>query len=53
VPNFVGGGLPRADQGDRDYYCCTMMTLFKPWRQGSDLKGKLDSWDDAFTSTKF
>ena len=24
VPNFVGGDLPRSDQGDRDYYCCTM-----------------------------
>ncbi|KAJ7248014.1 hypothetical protein C8J57DRAFT_1438014 [Mycena rebaudengoi] len=30
VPNFAGGALPRADQGDRDYYCCTMITLFKP-----------------------
>ncbi|KAJ7939451.1 hypothetical protein B0H13DRAFT_1587158 [Mycena leptocephala] len=31
VPHFAGGGLPRADQGDRDHYCCTMMTLLRPW----------------------
>ena len=38
VPNFIGGTLPRCDQGDRDYYCSTMLTLFKPWRTGYDLK---------------
>jgi hypothetical protein len=54
VPNFAGGGgLPRADQEDRVYYCCTMITLFKPWREGIDLKGKLDSWDNIFNVTKF
>ena len=30
VPNFVGGGLPQCDQGDQEYYCSTMLTLFKP-----------------------
>ena len=34
VPNFVGGPLPICDQGDREYYCATMLTLFKPWRSG-------------------
>jgi hypothetical protein len=53
VPNFAGGGLPRADQGDRDFYCCSMMTLFVPWRKGTDIKGDLDSWDDVFMATKF
>ncbi|KAJ7112379.1 hypothetical protein C8R44DRAFT_577971, partial [Mycena epipterygia] len=24
VPNFVGGSFPRVDQGDREFYCCTM-----------------------------
>ena len=38
VPNFVGGSLPRCDRGDREYYCATMLTLFKPWRNGKDLK---------------
>jgi len=28
VPNIVGGPLPRFDQGDQEYYCCTMLTLF-------------------------
>jgi len=38
VPNFIGGTLPRCDQGDREYYCSTMLALFKPWRTGNDLK---------------
>jgi hypothetical protein len=38
VPNFIRGTLPRCDQGDREYYCLTMLTLFKPWRFGTDLK---------------
>ncbi|KAF7969378.1 hypothetical protein HWV62_27468 [Athelia sp. TMB] len=41
VPNFIGGHLPRCDKGDREYYCATMLTLFKPWRAGNE-------WDDAF-----
>jgi hypothetical protein len=31
VPNFLGGSLPRCDQGNREYYCLTMLTLFKTW----------------------
>src|SRR5882762_2564553 len=40
ISNFVGGSLPRCDKGDREYYCTTMLTLFKPWRHGQDLKKK-------------
>ncbi|KAJ7914030.1 hypothetical protein B0H13DRAFT_1519483, partial [Mycena leptocephala] len=32
IPNFIGGAIPRADKGDREYYCMSIMTLFKPWR---------------------
>jgi len=53
VPNFVGGALPRADQGDREYYCMTMLTLFKPWRQGNDLKDANENWDSAFVNHNF
>ena len=53
VPNFVGGSLPRRDRGDRDYYCTTMLTLFKPWRSGKDLKDEAESWDQAFTDHEF
>ena len=53
VPNFVGGSLPRCDQGDREYYCATMLTLFKPWRHGKDLKNEDQSWDDVFSDHKF
>jgi hypothetical protein len=57
VPNFIGGTLPRCDQGDHEYYCSTMLTLFKPWRTGHDLKmlmklGNKHSINIFFTSTK-
>ena len=53
VPNFIGGAIPRSDCGDREYYCLTMLTFFKPWRTGKDLKSEDQSWDDAFTSQMF
>ncbi|KAJ7799728.1 hypothetical protein B0H13DRAFT_1573320, partial [Mycena leptocephala] len=53
VPNFGGGGLPRMDQGDREYYCLTILTLFKPWRSRTDLKNHVDSWDETFCEHKF
>ena len=27
IPNFIGATLPCCDQGDRNYYCSTMLTL--------------------------
>ncbi|KAJ7229539.1 hypothetical protein B0H12DRAFT_1029993 [Mycena haematopus] len=53
VPNFLGGSLPRKDQGDREFYCRTMLTFFKPWRRGADLKTVHDSWHEAFTDYAF
>ena len=54
VPNFIGANLPRCDQGDREYYCCTMLTLFKPWQKGHDLKESVQtSWDDTFNKHEF
>ncbi|KAF7977176.1 hypothetical protein HWV62_4617 [Athelia sp. TMB] len=53
VPNFMGGNLPRCDKGDREEYCSTMLTLFKPWRSGADLKSEPESWDDAFHKHEF
>ena len=53
VLNFVGGSLPRCDQGDREYYCATMLTLFKPWRSGKCLKKEDQSFDEAFNSFNF
>jgi PIF1-like helicase len=53
VPNFIGGTLPRCDQGDREYYCSTMLTLFKPWRTGYDLKGTNEKWEHAFDNYNF
>ena len=53
IPNFVGNTLPCHDQGDREYYCSAMLTLFKPWRSGLDLCYQLESWDEAFLSHNF
>ncbi|TFK60229.1 hypothetical protein BDN72DRAFT_779679 [Pluteus cervinus] len=53
IPNFVGGTIPRADQGDYEYYCTTMLTLFHPWRSGSDLKNDVDSWNESFRKHTF
>ncbi|EJD35468.1 hypothetical protein AURDEDRAFT_75282 [Auricularia subglabra TFB-10046 SS5] len=53
IPNFVGGSLPRRDAGDREYYCCTMLTLFKPWRAGTDLKHADELWDCIFEQHPF
>ena len=53
VPTFLGRPVPREDKGDRKYYACTMLTLFKPWWMGKDLKSNDDTWNDAFVSHSF
>jgi hypothetical protein len=53
VSNFIGGVIPRSDCGDREYYCSTMLTFFKPWRTGKNLKFEEQSWDDAFRTHMF
>ena len=53
IPNFIGNTLPRHDQGDHEYYCSTMLALFKPWRNGLDLRTKFNSWDETFMSHGF
>ncbi|PPQ73943.1 hypothetical protein CVT24_012551 [Panaeolus cyanescens] len=53
VPNFRGPPLPRRDEGDYDEYCSTMLTLFKPWRTGVDLKPAVMGWPEAFENHEF
>ncbi|KAJ7801806.1 hypothetical protein B0H14DRAFT_2386111 [Mycena olivaceomarginata] len=53
IPNFIGGSLPRADKGDRSFYCTTMLTLFKPWRSPANLKDEVSTWDQAFKEYDF
>ncbi|KDR72198.1 hypothetical protein GALMADRAFT_74037, partial [Galerina marginata CBS 339.88] len=53
VPNFLGGGLPRSDEGDREFYCSTMLTLFKPFRHGTEVIGANNNWDTTFTEHVF
>lgn len=52
VPNFMGGLLPRQVEGS-DEYEKVMLTLFKPWRQGTDLKNIGELWGTAFARTLF
>jgi len=53
VLNFVGGAILRSDHGDGEYYCSIMLTLFKLWWTGKDLKSEDQSWDDAFRMHMF
>ncbi|KAF8235498.1 hypothetical protein L208DRAFT_1256778 [Tricholoma matsutake] len=53
IPNLIGSTLPRSDQGDQEYYCSAMLTLFKPWHTGHDLKQDDELWNDAFTAYNF
>jgi hypothetical protein len=53
VPNMVGGALPRPDRGNREDYCVAMLTLFKPWRTGVDLKEPLQTWSECFGTHEF
>ena len=41
------------DQGDRKYYCITMLTVFKPWRHGNDLRKDEETWDGGFNRFSF
>ncbi|TFY67448.1 hypothetical protein EVJ58_g1608 [Rhodofomes roseus] len=51
LPNFVGTQFPRNDDVESyNFYCASMLLLFKPWRAiCSDLKGADESWSDSFT----
>ncbi|KDQ49304.1 hypothetical protein JAAARDRAFT_97396, partial [Jaapia argillacea MUCL 33604] len=53
IPNFVGGSLPRSDKGSREFYCSVMLTLFKPWRTGHDLKLETQDWKSVFDEYEF
>ncbi|KAJ7132918.1 PIF1-like helicase-domain-containing protein [Mycena filopes] len=53
IPNFLGGAVPRSDRGDRDYYCATMLTMFKAWRSPVDVKDDQSTWDQAFQDFDF
>lgn len=53
VPNFIGGSLPRRDKGDAEFYAATMLTLFKPWRSGTDLKPGSQLWSEVFDKYRF
>ncbi|KAF8222553.1 hypothetical protein L208DRAFT_1322163 [Tricholoma matsutake] len=53
VPNFIGSNLLRSDSEDRGYYCSTMLTLFKLWRTGLDLKNYEERWEERFEKHLF
>ncbi|KAF5314576.1 hypothetical protein D9611_007202 [Ephemerocybe angulata] len=41
------------DSEDTDYYGCTMLTLFAPWRNGIDLKSSDETWSAAYARYPF
>ncbi|KAI0825468.1 hypothetical protein BC629DRAFT_1270708, partial [Irpex lacteus] len=53
VPDFIGGALPRYDRGNREEYCMTMLTFFRPWRTGLELKSNDLTWNDEFEKYTF
>jgi len=53
VQSFIPNTLPRSDHGDCEYYCYTILTMFKLWCIGNDLKSDTESWDKSFTSHEF
>ncbi|KAE9402464.1 hypothetical protein BT96DRAFT_754677, partial [Gymnopus androsaceus JB14] len=54
IPNFLGGPLPRPDKEYREFYCSTMLTLFRPWRSGKDLRSATEeTWHDALLNYNF
>ncbi len=53
VPNFLGGPLPRRDSGDAEIYAATLLSLFKPWHNGMDLKTEQENWSEAFHIHEF
>lgn len=50
ISDFIGECLPRKDKGNREDYCMTTLTLFKPWRTGLELKNPDQSWNEAFAN---
>ncbi len=40
-------------QDDIDNYAATMLTLFKPWRSGIDLKPDTQMWTESFQNFTF
>ena len=50
---WVDGSLPRCDFEDREYYYQTMLTLFKSWRSGNDLRLEDETWDETFEAHSF
>ncbi|KAF8811231.1 hypothetical protein BYT27DRAFT_7208658 [Phlegmacium glaucopus] len=49
LPQFMGSWMPRNDRAcDREVYCAAMLALSKPWKDLSDLKTGLESFDESF-----
>ncbi|VDB99246.1 unnamed protein product [Peniophora sp. CBMAI 1063] len=53
IPQFIGGLLPREDQGNLEDFYIAMLTLYKPWRNGQDLKDAEESWKEAHEAYEY
>ena len=50
IPVLLGEKLPRPDRSDeeRERWARAVLTLFKPWRHPTDLKGEFETWYEAY-----
>ncbi|KAG1856861.1 hypothetical protein C8R48DRAFT_554801, partial [Suillus tomentosus] len=55
VPVLLGPGIPRSDGSEEDYecYCCSILLLFKSWRDLGDLRAECTTWSAAFDACDF
>jgi hypothetical protein len=49
LPAVVGAFFPRKnDSRTRDFYCASMLSLLKPWRNIECLKHTAETWEEAY-----
>ena len=53
VADLSGGSLPKCNNDEMELYCQCMLTLFKPWRSGTELINCNQTWEQAFTAYTF
>ncbi|KAJ7264512.1 hypothetical protein B0H12DRAFT_997290, partial [Mycena haematopus] len=55
VPVILGPRFTRPDAGieEKEEWCRSMLTLFKPWRTKADLVHENETWTTAFERTLF
>jgi hypothetical protein len=47
VPHLIGPRIPKRTS-DRERWSHVMLTLFKPWRSGTELRNRGEKWSEAY-----